>query len=204
MIDNSVFRDLSYGLFILSANDGSKDTGCIINTVCQAASDPLIVTIAVNKANYTHDVVAKNGVFNVTILAEDAPFGLFQHFGFQSGRDVDKYEGCTMSRTSENGCRYHFVHTCGFLSGKVLSSVDLGSHTLFIAEVTEAGKTGDGAPITYAYYHANTKPKPKKEEKKKKGFICNICGYIYEGDELPVDFVCPICKHPASDFSPLE
>ena len=204
MIDTSVYRDLTYGLFILSANDGTKDTGCIINTVCQAASDPQIITIAVNKANYTHDVIAKTGIFNVSILAEDAPFGLFQHFGFQSGRDVNKYENCTMSRTSANGCRYHFEHTCGFISGKVISSMDLGSHTLFVAEVTEAGKTGSGAPITYAYYHANTKPKPKKEEQKKKGFICNICGYIYEGDELPADFICPICKHPASDFSPLE
>ena len=205
MIDKKALYDISCGLCILSANDGKKDTGCIINTLCQVASSPLTISIAVNKANYTAEVIAKSRVFNVSILSEDAPFGMIEHFGFQSGRNVNKFEGCTLSRYSANGCRYHFVSTTAFISARVLYELDLGSHLLFIAEVTEAGKTGEGRPMTYAYYQSTVKPKPQKKEKsEKKAWVCEVCGYIYEGDELPADYICPICKHPASDFKPME
>ncbi len=201
-MNDLVMRNLSYGLFVCTARDGDKDNGCIINTVTQVASTPNRISIAVNKANYTHDMILKTRKFNVSILSEAAQFSTFQHFGFQSGRNTDKMAGIEFSR-SENGIVYITNGCNGFISGDVYEAIDVGSHTLFIADVTD-GDVFDKTPsATYAYYFANIKPKPQPKEEKKKGWVCTICGYIYEGEELPADFICPLCKHPASDFKPL-
>ena len=199
-MDDKVMRNLSYGLFVCTAKDGEKDNGCIINTVTQVASTPNRISIAVNKANYTHDMILKTGKFNVSILSEAATFDTFKHFGFQSGRDTDKMAGIEFSR-SENGLVYITNGCNGFISGDVYQTFDVGSHTLFIADVVDGAVFDKTASATYAYYFSNIKPKP--EAPKKKGWVCTICGYIYEGEELPADFICPLCKHPASDFKPL-
>ena len=191
-----VMKKLTYGLFVLTARDGQKDNGCIINTAVQVASEPNTISISVNKANYTHDMILKTGKFNVSILSEEAKFDTFKHFGFQSGRDVDKFAEVEISRADNGIAIIHNEQTNGYLSGKVIQSIDLGSHTLFIATI-EDGDVWDETPsATYGYYFANIKPKP--EPKKRKGWICTICGYIYEGEVLPDDFICPVCKHPAS------
>ena len=201
--DKKVTRSFSYGLFVLTARDGNKDNGCIINTAIQAASEPLRVSIAVNKANYTHDMICKTGTFNLSFLTEDSKFATYQNFGFQSGRDADKFESIRFRR-SANGIAYLTEETNAYLSGKVVQSIDLGSHTMFIAEVTGGEVLSRAPSVTYSYYFANIKPKPVVEqEKEKKGWICTICGYIYDGEELPEDYICPICKHPASDFQRL-
>lgn len=200
-MDEKVMQKLSYGLFVCTAKDGDKDNGCIINTVTQVASSPNRISISVNKQNYTHDMILKTKEFNVSILSEDAKFETFQHFGFQSGRDVDKMVSIEFSR-SDNGIAYIANQTNAFISGKVIQTIDLGSHTLFIADVVDGAILNEVPSATYAYYFAHIKPKPQAT--KKKGWVCTICGYIYEGDPLPEDFICPVCKHPASDFKPLE
>lgn len=200
MIEKTALFKLSYGLFVLTAKDGEKDNGCIINTMQQLADNPLRISVTVNKNNFTHDMIKKTGVFNVSVLTESVPFSVFQHYGFQSGRDTDKILDNGMTR-SENGIVYLSSYTNAFFSGKVVEEIDCGSHTLFIAEVTEAKTLSDEKSVTYQYYFDNIKPKP--QEKKKKGFVCEICGYVYEGDELPEDFVCPVCKHGAEVFKPL-
>ena len=196
-----VMKKLSYGLFVLTARYGQKDNGCIINTAVQVASEPNTISISVNKANYTHDMILKTGQFNVSILSEQAKFDTFSHFGFQSGRDVDKFAEVSISRAENGIAIIHTDQTNGYLSGKVIQAIDLGSHTLFIATIEDGDVWDDTPSATYAYYFANIKPKP--EPKKRKGWICTICGYIYEGEVLPDDFICPVCKHPASDFRPL-
>ncbi len=202
-IDSTAMFKLTYGLFLLSAKDESKDNGCIINTAMQVTADPNRISIAVNKLNYTHDMILKTGIFNVSILSESAPFEIFKHYGFQSGRDTDKIiDGPHLTR-SENGLFYLSACANSFISGKVVHTVDLGTHTLFIADVTEAKKLNDEPSVTYDYYHKNIKPQPVKKEEAKKGYVCKICGYVYEGEELPSDFVCPICKHGAADFEKL-
>ena len=199
-MDAKVMQKLSYGLFILTAKDGDKDNGCIINTAVQVTSEPNRITIAVNKGNYTHDMVLKTGSFNVSILSESAKFDTFKHFGFQSGRDVDKAVGITYKR-AENGVIYlDSEEVNAYISGKVIDSIDLGTHTLFIADVVGGEVLSAEASATYAYYFAHIKPAPEQKQESKKGWICTICGYIYEGDPLPEDFICPVCKHPASDF----
>ena len=199
-----VMQKLSYGLFVLTAKEGEKDNGCIINTVTQVANKPNRISISVNKANYTHDMILRTGEFNVSILSKDAKFEVFKHFGFQSGRDVDKMADLTFSRAA-NGIAYIEDMCNAFISGKVISSIDVGSHTLFIADVTDGEVYSDTPSATYAYYFSNIKPKPQPNPaEKKKGWICTICGYIYEGEVLPPDFICPVCKHPASDFKRLE
>ena len=200
MIEKTALFKLSYGLFVLTAKDGEKDNGCIINTMQQLADNPLRISVTVNKNNFTHDMIKKTGVFNVSVLTESVPFSVFQHYGFQSGRDTDKILDNGMPR-SENGIVYLANYTNAFFSGKVVEEIDCGSHTLFIAEVTEAQTLSSEKSVTYQYYFDNIKPKP--QEKKKKGFVCEICGYVYEGDELPEDFVCPVCKHGAEVFKPL-
>ena len=200
-INLDVMKKLTYGLFVLTARDGQKDNGCIINTAVQVASEPNTISISVNKANYTHDMILKTGKFNVSILSEEAKFDTFKHFGFQSGRDVDKFAEVEISRADNGIAIIHNEQTNGYLSGKVIQSIDLGSHTLFIATVEDGEVWSDTPSATYGYYFANIKPKP--EPKKRKGWICTICGYIYEGEVLPDDFICPVCKHPASDFRPL-
>ncbi|MCH5298060.1 MAG: flavin reductase [Ruminococcus sp.] len=202
MMANAIHK-LTYGLFILTAKDGNKDNGCIINTVTQVTSEPNRISIAVNKSNYTHDIIAKTGEFNVSILTENSKFETYKHWGFQSGKDVDKLEAISFKR-AENGITYITNETNAYISAKVISSIDLGTHTLFIADVTASEVLSDDQSVTYDYYHKNIKSKPEKSDDIKKGFICTICGYIYEGDTLPDDFVCPLCKHPASDFEPIK
>ncbi|MBO4904687.1 MAG: flavin reductase [Lachnospiraceae bacterium] len=204
-MDQKVMQKLSYGLFVLTAKDADKDNGCIINTAVQVTSEPNRITIAVNKGNYTHDMVKKTGVFNVSILSESAKFDTFKHFGFQSGRDVDKAVGITFKRSANGVIYLDSAEVNAYISGKVIESIDLGTHTLFIADVTDGEVLNATASATYAYYFANIKPRPEAaSQESKKGWICTICGYIYEGDSLPADFVCPICKHPASDFKRME
>jgi len=194
---NAMFK-LSYGLFVLSANDG-KDNGCIINTVTQITDSPKRISIAVNKANHTHDQIMKTGEFNVSVLSTDATFALFERFGFQSGRDADKFAGLEGVERSENGLTYLTEATNAFISGKVVQTLDYGTHTVFIADVTEAKALSNAASLTYAYYFDHVKPKPAALNEQK-GWVCKICGYVYEGEELPEDYVCPLCKHGPEDF----
>lgn len=189
---------IEYGLFVLSANANGKDNACIVNTVAQVTSSPARIAVTVNKQNFTHDMILASGSFNVSVLDESAPFEVFERFGFQSGRDTDKLAGFDGVQRTENGVMRLTQYANAYVSGKVISTVDLGTHTMFIAEITDADVLSDKPSMTYSYYHANVKPKP--EAKKGGGFRCKICGYIYEGDELPPDFVCPLCKHGAEDF----
>ena len=190
---------ISYGLYVLTAREGSKDNGCIINTLLQVTSTPNRVSITVNKQNYTHDMILRTGLFNVSMLTTDAPFEVFQHYGFQSGRTAEKIVG--EPPRASNGIAYVAGVTNAYLCCKVFETVDLGTHTLFLADVTDGDVLSSEPSLTYAYYHANIKPKPQAQPKT--GWRCRICGYIYEGDTLPEDFVCPICKHGASDFEKL-
>lgn len=201
-LDPSAFFKLSYGLFVLSAREGSRDNGCIINTVTQVTDSPKRIAIAVNKANYTHDMILRTGVFNVSVLTESVPFQVFQHYGFQSGRDVDKAMGS--EARSANGLCYLTEHVNAFFSAKVIKTEDYGTHTLFVADVTEAKVLSAEPSVTYSYYFDHIKPKPQPMQEKKSGWVCKICGYFYEGDELPADFVCPLCKHGPEDFERVE
>lgn len=201
-IDPSAMFKLSYGLFVLTAKDGAKDNGCIINTVMQVTDAKKRIAIAVNKANYTHDMIKKTGVFNVSVLTTDAPFKLFKQFGFQSGRDTDKFaEGGAEVRTA-NGLRYVPEYANAVISGRVVEAQEYDTHTLFVAEVTEATVLSNVPSVTYQYYFDHIKPKPQPTTEKK-GYVCKICGYVYEGDVLPDDFICPLCKHGAEDFEKL-
>ena len=200
-MNTKAMYNLTYGLFILTAKDGGKDNGCVVNTVTQVTSEPNRIAVAVNKSNFTHDMIMKTKTFNVSVLAENSKFETYKHWGFQSGRDTDKAESISFKR-SANGLIYLAEETNAFISASVVSTVDLGTHTLFIADVTDCEILSDIPSVTYGFYQKNIKPKPAAQEKKK-GFICTICGYIYEGETLPPDFICPTCKHPASDFVPL-
>lgn len=198
---SAIFK-FSYGLFVLSAKDGSKDNGCIINTAIQVTSTPLQISICVNKANYTHDLIMKSGEYNLSFLTQQTPFDVFKRFGFQRGKDADKFAGYEDSvARSENGIYYLTKDANAMISVKVSKTVDLGTHTMFIGEITEEKDISDIPSATYQYYFDNIKPKP--EAPKKKGWVCKICGYVYEGEELPPDFVCPICKHGPEDFEPI-
>ena len=201
-VEKNAFFSFSYGLFVLTARDGKKDNGCIINTAAQLTDTPKRISIAVNKANFTHDMIRKTGVFNLSMLSTDAPFGLFQHYGFQSGRDVDKFADVKGMARATNGVYYLPYSTNAFVSGKVTQEIDLGTHTLFIADVTEARVLSDAPSMTYSFYFANVKPKPSAL-KKQTGWVCKICGYVYEGETLPEDYICPLCKHGAEDFEKL-
>lgn len=201
-MDSKAMFNLSYGLFILTARDGEKDNGCIVNTVGQVTSQPNRISLTVNKSNYTHDMILRTKEFNVSVLAENSKFETYRHWGFQSGRNTDKLESISFKR-SANGLVYITDETNSYLSAKVVSSMDLGTHTLFIAEVTDGEVLSQNPSATYSFYQNNIKPRPDSAEKKK-GFICTVCGYIYEGETLPDDFICPVCKHPASDFKPLQ
>jgi flavin reductase (DIM6/NTAB) family NADH-FMN oxidoreductase RutF/rubredoxin len=200
-MDRKAMYKLTYGLFILTAREGEKDNGCIVNTVTQVTTEPNRITVAVNKKNYTHDMIKQTGAFNVSILTEHSKFDTFKHWGFQSGAKVNKLEEISFQR-AENGIVY-MTDTCNaYISAKVISATDLGTHTLFLADVTDAHTLSDDESVTYSYYQKNIKTAPKTEGVKK-GFVCTVCGYIYEGDTLPEDFICPLCKHPASDFKPI-
>lgn len=204
-LDPTALFTLSYGLYVLTAREGGRDLGCIVNTVTQLTENPTRIAVSVNKQNFTNEVIQRTGLFNVSVLTESAPMDLFRHFGFQSGRDVDKFAGRT-DPVSENGLRYISGPANALISGKVEQAIDCGTHMLYIALVTEARKLSDAPSMTYAYYFANVKPKPQPkpaEAKPRRGFVCRICGYFYEGDELPPDFICPLCKHGAADFEPV-
>lgn len=199
-MDKKAMYRLSYGLFILTAKEGGRDNGCVVNTVTQVTSEPNRITVAINKNNLTHDMVLRSGEFNVSVLSQNAPFDIYKHWGFQSGRDVDKIKEITVSR-STNGLVYVPDAANAFLSAKVIEKKDLGTHTLFLADVTDGAVLSDEESVTYSYYQKHVKPAPATG---KKGFVCTVCGYIYEGGVLPDDFICPVCKHPASDFKPLS
>ena len=192
---------LSYGLFVCTAVRNGKANGCIINTAVQVASEPNRISIAVNKANYTHDMILETGQCNISVISNDADFALFKHFGFQSGRDVDKFADYEHYAIAANGVAYLTKYANAYISLKVFDVVDMGSHWMFLCNITESVVLNNVETMTYSFYQKNVKPKPETE---KKGWVCDICGYVYEGEELPEDFICPLCKHPASDFSKLE
>ena len=196
-MDNSALFKLSYGLFVLTAQQDGKDNGCIINTAMQITDNPKRIQIAVNKQNLTHDMVLATGEFNISVLSESAVFWLFQHYGFQSGREVDKFANIPATRAA-NGIRYVPGCTNAYISGKVFQTVDCGTHTVFFADVTDAAVLSEEPSMTYQYYFDHVKPKPQPTEEKK--WVCKICNYVYEGQELPADFICPWCKHGAEDF----
>ena len=205
-MDPRAFYKITYGLYLLTAKDGAKDNGCIINTAIQVANTPDRISVAVIKGGMTHDMIVKTGVFNISALTEEAEFPLFRRFGMQSGRNTDKFDGFADAVRSENGLYRLEKGANMYMSAKVTESFDLGSHTLFIGEVTD-GAVLSGAPsCTYGYYQTNIKPKPAAApaESGKKKWVCQICGYVHEGDELPADFVCPLCKHGADDFELME
>ena len=195
----ALFR-IGYGLYVVTSNDGKKDNGLIVNTVTQLTDSPFRVAVNINKTNYSHHVIKQTGVMNVNCLSVEAPFSVFEQFGFQSGRSVDKFAGQKVNR-SDNGLIFLDKYINAFMSLKVEQYVDLGTHGMFICSVTEARVVSDQETMSYTYYQKNVKPKP--ETKGKKGFVCKVCGYIYEGDELPEDYICPLCKHGAVDFEPI-
>ena len=198
----ALFR-IGYGLYVVTCNDGKKDNGLIVNTVSQVTDSPNRVAVTINKANYSHHVIRQTGVMNVNCLSVDAPFSVFETFGFQSGRTVDKFAACEVAPPrADNGLIFLPRYINAFMSLKVESYVDLDTHGMFICSVEEARVISDRDTMTYAYYQSNVKPKPQTEGKK--GFVCRICGYIYEGDTLPEDFICPLCKHGVADFEPIS
>lgn len=208
-MDTKAMYKLSYGLFVCTAVRGEKINGCIINTAIQAASEPNTITVAINKANYTHDMVKETGKCNVSVISEAASFELFKHFGFQSGRDVDKFADYPVENyeTAENGIPYITAGTNAYFSLTVKETVDLGSHTLFICEPTAMEVLATTPSCTYSYYQDNIKPKPEAVGTTPKGetiWRCRICGYEWVGEELPDDFICPICKHPKADFEKIS
>ena len=218
MIDNKVIFNISYGLFVLVARQDDKDNACIINVAQQVTSDPLQLAICVNKQNLTHDMVLSTLKFNLCPLSEEATMKPFQYFGFQSGKTVDKFAECETELRTENGLRYLPKYINSVISCVVTKSIDLGTHTLFVARVMEAKVLSDSPSITYNYYQQHIKPKPASSSPRlgevdanggrrsvtTKKWVCEVCGYVYEGDEMPNDFICPWCKHGKSDFKLME
>ena len=199
--DMSALFRIGYGLYVVTSNDGKHDNGLIVNTVTQVSDNPNRIAVNINKANYSYHVIKRTGIMNVNCLSTEAPFKVFEQFGFRSGRNVNKFEGCTPAR-ADNGLVIltHYINAA--FSLKVENYVDLGSHGMFICSVTEARVMSDKPTMTYDYYHKNVKPKP--ETAGKKGYVCKVCGYVYEGEELPADYICPLCKHGAADFEPIK
>ena len=193
--------NITYGLYWLSVRSYGQDNACIINTAVQVASDPLTISISVNKANKTHDMLMESGRFNVSALTVDTPFDLFKRFGMQSGRDVNKFVGFEDMERAENGVYILSRYANAYFSCRLLRTVDLGSHTLFIAALEDAQVLSDRPSCTYGYYQSDIKPKPQAP--KKKGWVCSVCGHVYEGGELPDDYICPLCKHGKEDFRPV-
>jgi flavin reductase (DIM6/NTAB) family NADH-FMN oxidoreductase RutF/flavodoxin len=199
--DLTALFKIGYGLYVVTSNDGKKDNGLIVNTVTQVTNTPNRVAVCINKQNYSHHVIKQTGVMNVNCLSTEAPFSVFEDFGFRSGRTVNKFEGWDILY-SDNGLPFLPRYINAFMSLKVEQYVDLDTHGMFICQVTEARVLSDKPTMTYTYYQENVKPKPATEGKK--GYVCTVCGYVYEGDTLPEDFICPLCKHPASDFEPIK
>lgn len=199
--DLSALFKIGYGLYVVTCNDGKKDNGLIVNTVAQVSDSPKRISVTINKANYSHHVIKQTGKLNVNCLTVDTPFSVFEKFGFASGRNTDKFAGESVLR-ADNGLVYLSKYINSFMSLTVENYVDLDSHGMFICTIDEARVVSDKETMTYSYYHANVKPKPQTEGKN--GYVCKICGYVYEGEVLPEDFICPLCKHPASDFEPIK
>jgi len=199
--DLSALFKIGYGLYVVTSNDGKKDNGLIVNTVTQVTNTPNRVAVTINKENYSHHVIKQTGVMNINCLTVDAPFSVFEAFGFVSGRNVDKFKDCTPLR-SDNGLVFLPRYINSFMSLKVTQYVDLDTHGMFICDVTEARVLSDKETMTYSYYYDNVKPKPETDGKK--GYVCKICGYVYEGDTLPEDFICPLCKHGVADFEEIK
>ena len=193
---------LQYGLYVVTCHDGNRDNGLILNTVTQVTNSPNRLAVAINKQNYSHDVIRQSGKMNVNCLTTDAPFELFERFGFQSGKTTDKFDSLT-PRRSENGLAVLPQYINAFLCLSVEQYVDLGTHGLFICAVDSAQTLSDTETMTYTYYQSNVKPKPQAKQEQKTGYVCKICGYVYEGEVLPDDFICPLCKHGAEDFEKL-
>ena len=199
--DLTALFHIGYGLYVVTSNDGKKDNGLIVNTVTQVTSTPNRIAVTINKANYSHHVIKQSGTMNVNCLTVDAPFQVFETFGFQSGRNVNKFENCEPLR-SDNGLVFLPRYINAFMSLKVEQYIDLDTHGMFICSVTESRVINNIETMTYTYYQNNVKPKPETEGKK--GYVCKICGYVYEGEPLPEDFICPLCKHGAADFEPIQ
>ena len=199
--DLSALFNIGYGLYVVTSGDGKKDNGLIVNTVTQVTNTPNRIAVTINKENYSHHIIRQTGIMNINCLSTDAPFSVFEAFGFRSGRNVDKFADCEPLR-SDNGLVFLPRYINSFMSLKVEQYIDLDTHGMFICSVTEARVISDRETMTYTYYQNNVKPKPETDGKK--GFVCKICGYIYEGDELPEDFICPLCKHGAADFEPIQ
>ena len=202
MTDPTSLFNVGYGLYIVTCRENGKDNGLVVNTVCQVGLSPDLVAVGINRANFSAEVISRTRKMNVSVLTESAPFSLFERFGFQSGRSADKMKGLIYGR-SENNLPFLREHTNAYLSLKVESIVTLPSHLVFLCSVEESAVLSKEKSVTYAYYHENIKPKKNKTEGKK-GWICKICGYVHEEEDLPEDFICPICKHPASDFERLN
>ena len=200
-MDPKALYKITYGLYLLSTRSYGQDNACIINTVVQVADNPVRIAISVNKGNKTHDMIMESGRFNLSSLTTKTPFSLFQRFGMQSGRDVNKFIGFEDVERAQNGIYRLSAYANAYLSCKLLRTVDLGSHTLFITELEEAQVLNDEPACTYGYYQSDIKPKP--QQPKKKGWVCTVCGHVHEGDELPDDYVCPLCKHGREDFQPI-
>ena len=199
--DLSALFNIGYGLYVVTCNDGKKDNGLIVNTVTQVTNTPNRIAVTINKQNYSHHVIEQTGVMNINCLSVDAPFAVFEKFGFVSGRNTNKFEGCNVLR-SDNGLVFLPRYINSFMSLKVEQYIDLDTHGMFICRVTESRVITSAETMTYTYYQNNVKPKPQTEGKK--GYVCKICGYVYEGDELPEDIVCPLCKHGAADFEAIK
>ena len=197
MNTNALFK-LGYGLYILSTHENGKDNGCIVNTVMQVTSDPLQVAVCVNKNNYTCEMIQRTKKFNVSVLSEGVGFDVFKNFGYQCGRNIDKFANFYDTKRTPNGVLYITKDTNAYMSAWVKQEIDLGTHIMFIAQLVDAEVLSEKPTVTYDFYQKNIKPAPQKTEKK--GWRCKICGYIYEGEDLPSDFICPICKHGAMDF----
>ena len=199
--DLSALFNIGYGLYVVTSSDGVRDNGLIVNTVTQVTNTPNRIAVTINKENYSHHIIKKSGIMNINCLTTDAPFSVFEAFGFVSGRNVDKFKNCEPLR-SDNGLVFLPRYINSFMSLKVEDYVDLDTHGMFICSVTESRVISDKETMTYSYYHSNVKPKPKTDGKR--GYVCQICGFVYEGEELPEDYVCPLCKHGASDFEPIK
>ena len=200
-VDPKALFNIGYGLYVVTCNDTVKDNGLIVNAVTQLTSTPCVVAVTINKMNYSCDVIKKTKQLNISTLDQSAPFDIFKRFGFQSGKDVDKFVGFNDTDRSSNGLLYLTKHSNSFISCKVINTMDLSTHVMFICEVVQSARLSSVETMTYNYYQSNVKPKP---EVKKNSYVCKVCGYVYEGESLPEDYICPTCKHPASDFQLVE
>lgn len=197
-MDKKALFNIGYGLYVLTSNDNNKDNGCIINTLMQITSNPCRVAVCVNKLNYTNEMIKKSKKFNISILDKNSDFDIFKHFGYQSGKETDKFEDFSDVKRSQNGILYITKNTNSYISADVKEEYDFDTHTMFIAEITDSECLSDNETVTYEFYQSSIKPQPEKT--KKTGWRCKICGYIYEGEVLPDDYICPLCKHGIVDF----